>query len=77
MPTLRSISDQPNTHIRELSAPEDETDQLLNLINALGMIVPPRFGHNMEAQDFAAILTALELQTERVRESIDLAGGAA
>ena len=77
MQTLRSISDQSNTHIRDLSAPEDETDQLLSLINALGIIVPPRFGHNLEAQDFAAILTALEMQTERVREAIDLAGGAA
>ena len=77
MPALESIPTQPKSHIRELSAPEDEADQLLSLINALGIIVPPRFGHNMEAQDFAAILTALELQTERVRESIDLAGGAA
>ena len=77
MPTLQSISNQRTTHIRELSAPEDEADQLLSLISALGIIVPPRFGHNMEAQDFAAILTALELQTERVREAIDLAGGAA
>lgn len=77
MPAIESIPTQSKSHIREIAAPQDETDQLLSLINALGIIVPPRFGHNLEAQDFSAILTALELQTERVREAIDLAGGAA
>jgi hypothetical protein len=75
MTTREIIQPSDNRHIQPVGFVEDEADNLLAFLNALTMMLPARFTHNMEAKDFEAIMVQVIRQAERVRAAVDQRAG--